>query len=228
MRSTSLVVAGALLVFLGAAAAEDRAVKGWGKVADPTGECKVQVDDGKLTVRVPAGTYDLNPKLGGMKAPRVLQEVSGDFTVQVKVTADFDPGDKAAQEGTSSFHGAGLIVWQDEKNYLRVERNAWWVAQVMRTACFPPLMEYFKDGEYQETNPQATIEDFFQGRSTWFRVARQKDTVTVSVSHDGKEWMVAKEIPVAFGPKVQVGVAVINTAAKAFPVEFSDLKVTGK
>src|SRR5262245_21462329 len=121
-------------------------VPGWGTATDPVGDCTFKADAGKLTVTVPAGTHDLNQALGGMKAPRVLRDVQGDFTVQVKVTGEFNPGDKPAAANTTAFNGAGLLVWQDEKNYLRLERNAFWVAQTGQNACLPPLIEYYRDG----------------------------------------------------------------------------------
>src|SRR5690348_11002745 len=109
--ATSLIVGGVI-----AQEKESQTIAGWGAVTDPDGDCTVKSEKGKLTVTVPEGTHDLNPRLGGMAAPRVLREVEGDFTVQVKVTGDFTPGDKAAADSTSSFNGAGLLVWQDAKN----------------------------------------------------------------------------------------------------------------
>jgi hypothetical protein len=146
--------------------------------------------------------------------------VEGDFTAQVKVTGEFKPGEKAAAENTRPFNSAGLLLWQDEKNYIRLERNRWWVAEAGQYACYPPLIEQYKDGEYQGTNPQATPDEFFKGNSTWLRIERQGKKVTASLSHDGKEWTEAKEITVELPKKVQIGVAVVNTAANVLTVEF--------
>src|SRR5262249_18473845 len=113
-------------------------VKGWGIVTDPAGDCTVKEEKRKLTIEVPGGTHDLNQAIGGMKAPRVLQDVAGDFTAQVKLTAEFEPGEKAADEKAVPFNSAGLLLWQDEKNYLRLERNIWWVSSEGKHACYPP------------------------------------------------------------------------------------------
>jgi regulation of enolase protein 1 (concanavalin A-like superfamily) len=225
-----LAVLAAGLLAAGAAADDKKpqTIPDWGTVTDPEGDCTIKADGQKLRITIPEGTHDLNQKIGGMKAPRVLQEVAGDFTVQVKVTGDFNPGDKAAAENASPFVSGGLLVWQDEKNYLRVERNAWWIAAAGKTGCFPPLVEYYRDGEYQETNPDGTLDDFFKGRSTWLRIERRGEKATVSYSHDGKEWTVVKEITTGFPDKVQVGVAAINTAAKPLTVEFEEFKLTKK
>ncbi|HEV3258345.1 MAG TPA: DUF1349 domain-containing protein [Gemmataceae bacterium] len=225
-----LALSVAVCFIAGAAVVRDekpRTLKGWGKVTDPDGDCTVKAGKGKITLTVPGGTHDLNAATG-MNGPRVLKEVEGDFTAQVKVTGDFDPGDKAANPRTSPFNGAGLLVWQDEKNYIRLERNRWWVADQGKYACYPPLVEYFQDGEYKGTDPDATTDDFFKGRSTWLKIERQGDKVIASYSHDGKKWAVAKEIEAALPKKVQVGVAAVNTSTQPFTVEFAESKVATK
>ena len=50
--------------------------------------------------------------------------------------------------------------------------------------------------------------------------------MTAFYSHDGQEWTEAKEIVVEFRPKIQVGVAAVNTSKKPFTVEFEELRVT--
>src|SRR5437773_544626 len=110
----------AACLLAGCLAAEDRkpqTIEGWGAVTDPAGDCTVKHDKQKLTVKVLGGTHDLNQDIGGMKAPRVLQAVEGDFTAQVKVTGEFEPGEKSAARNTRPFNSAGLLLWHDEKNY---------------------------------------------------------------------------------------------------------------
>jgi regulation of enolase protein 1 (concanavalin A-like superfamily) len=211
-----------------AVAGEDekpRSIKGWGEVIDTAGQCTVKGDEHRLTIEVPGGTHDLNPTLGGMRAPRVLKEVEGDFVIQVKVTGDFKPGEESASPDTSSFNGAGLLIWQDSKNFIRFERNAWWVRDAGAYACYPPLFEYHKDGQFQNTNPDGTRDDFFKGRSTWLKLERRADKLSASYSHDGKEWTEVKQIDVELPRKVQVGVAAVNTSAKPLAVEFEELSV---
>jgi hypothetical protein len=161
-------------VIAGGVAAEEKTpqtIKGWGTVIDPAGDCTVKHEEGKLTVTVPGGAHDLNQALGGMKAPRILQEVEGDFIAQVKITGEFKPGEKAAADGTSPFNGAGLLLWQDDKNYVCLERNAWWVGEG-KYACQPPLVEQYRDGELRAKMP-GTQDEFFKGKSTWLRFERR-------------------------------------------------------
>jgi len=73
-----------------------------------------------------------------------------------------------------------------------------------------------------------TLDEFFQGRSTWLRLERRGQKVTASYSHDGKDWTAAKEITVELPKKIQIGVSAVNTSTKPFKAEFEDLKLTVK
>jgi regulation of enolase protein 1 (concanavalin A-like superfamily) len=224
----ALLSACVLAAGLAAQEKKTRTIEGWGTVSDPADDCTLKHTKQKLTVTVPGGTHDLNQAIGGMKAPRVLREVDGDFTAQVKVTGEFMPGEKAGAENTRPFNSGGLLLWQDSKNYIRLERNTWWVNEVGKHACFPPLIEHYKDGDYQNTNPEGTLDEFFKGKSTWLRLERKGDKVTASYSHDGKEWTEAKVMTADLPKKLQIGVAVVNTSAKDCTVEFEDLRIVTK
>ena len=135
-RSILLAVVVCLIIIVGYLTAQrPKTVRGWGTLIDLDNDCAVREEAGKLMITIPGGTHDLNMELGGMNAPRVLREVDGDFTVQVKVSGGFDPGNEAAKSGTAPFNSAGLLLWQDEKNYLRLERNGWWSASG-QLACY--------------------------------------------------------------------------------------------
>lgn len=204
--------------------AKPREVRGWGPLIDPVGDCVMAEDGEKLTLTVPAGNRNLSTAIN-TSAPRLLREVEGDFTAVVKVTGEFDPGTRGVE--ATPFNGAGLLVWADERNFVRVERNSYWLAGRQRFFCYPPLVEYFKGGAGQNTNPDPTeAANFFTGWSTHLRVDRRGDRLTASYSHDGTGWTGVKEFSVEMPPKVFVGVAAVNTAAQPFNVQFEGLSVT--
>ena len=226
-RLLLLAVVVCLILIVGyLTAPRPKSVHGWGTLVDHDNDCNVKEKGGTLTLTIPGGTHDLNMNLGGMNAPRVLREVEGDFTVQVKVSGEFDPGDEAAKPNTAPFNSAGLLLWQDEKNYLRLERNGWWSIDDKATACYAPLIEYYIDGQNRGGKPKVESEDFFQSPSTWLKLERRRDKATAFYSHDGQEWTEAKEIVVEFPPKIQVGVAAVNTSKQPFTVEFEEFQVT--
>jgi hypothetical protein len=219
----AILIVGLVGTVLAADDEKPRSIKGWGKVIDTAGDCSVKGDENRLTIEVPGGTHDLGPFPRGLHAPRVLKEVEGDFSVQVKVTGDFRPGEELAPPAPSPFNGAGLLIWQDSKNFIRLERNAWWPPDGGGYACYPPLFEYYWKGQFQYTNPNVTRASFFKGRSTWLKLERRGGKVSASYSHDGKEWTEVKQIDVDLPRKVQVGVAAVNTSTKPFVVRFQEL-----
>ncbi len=198
-------------------------LKGWGDVTDPDGDCTIQLKKNKLLITVPGTLHDLNPRNNKINAPLVLREVEGDFSVQVKVSGDFQPGEKSTAPNSPPFNGAGLLLWQDDKNYLRLERNVWFASDSKYT-CHPPLFEQCQNGGYTNHNPATTTEPFFK-RSIYLRFERRDDKITAAFSHDGKIWSTVKEITTPYSAKVKVGVDAINTSTKPFSVEFAEYKL---
>lgn len=198
---------------------QNKTLTGWDTIADPDNDCQIKTT---VSITVPDTNHDLNPRRG-MNAPRLLNKAKGDFAVQVKVTSDFHPGDTSTGPGRP-FNGAGLLIWQNEDNFLRLERNAYWVLESLY--CYPPLIEYWRDGKYSGFNSGATrADEFFNGRSTWLKLRRLGKRMTASFSHDGDEWTVAKEFTVDFPDEVSVGIAALNTSNAAFCVEFEAFEI---
>ena len=225
-RLLLLAAAVCLIVVVGYLTAQKtKTIHGWGTLIDPESDCTTKEEAGKLTITVPGGTHDLNMALGGMKAPRIVREVDGDFTAQVKVSGEFQPGDQPADPKTAALNAAGLLLWQDEKNYLRLERNGWWSTEDKTTACYAPLIEYYLGGDYQGTRPKVDSAEFFKGRSTWLKLERRGDKVTAFYSHDGQDWTMAEEIMVEFPRRILAGVDAVNTSKNPFTVEFEEFRV---
>jgi hypothetical protein len=135
------------------------------------------------------------------------------------------PGEKSTNNVGVPFTGAGLLVWQDDKNYLRLERNRFWT-EPNKSACFPPLLEYFEDGEYQNTDPEVTQEPFFKEAWTYLRLERRGDNIKANYSDNGKDWTEVKKITTKFAAKISVGVAAINTSDNSFTAEYEEFKIT--
>jgi regulation of enolase protein 1 (concanavalin A-like superfamily) len=201
---------------------DNELLKGWGEVTDADGDCQVKRNQDKVTIAIPGRLHDLS---GTRKnAPRVLQEVEGDFTIQVKVTGDFDPGRTPAVGAAVAFHGAGLLIWESESNYVRLERNLWYTP-AGQAVQFPPLLEYWQNNR-AAFNLRATPNPFFQGRSTHLKLERHGQQIQAFVGHDGATWLAVTPIATTLARKVKVGIAAVNTSHKAFTVEFEGVRVT--
>lgn len=199
---------------------------GFGKIIDPDGDCSFKVRNGHITLTIPGGIHDISSYNKKLNAPRILQDVEGDFTVTVKVSGDFEPGDAVRGSGTAPFNGAGLLVWDGERNYLRLERDVW-VTSDGKLQSYAPLFEYWRNGK-NRTARAGSSRPFYEGRATFLRIIRTGDEVQVAVSHDGIKWINVDSVAVQFPKTVKVGVAAINTSNKPFTVEFSDFKLTNK
>lgn len=193
-------------------------------VVDPDGDCDVLLRTERLTIIVPPTNHNLHP-VRGMNAPRVLKQVSGDFTVQVKVSGKFEPGTISTkpQGQGRPFNGAGILIWDNDENYLRIERNAYWVGDSLYR--YPPLIEYWRDGEDSGVNNAPTPDPYFTGGSTWLKARRHGDEITVSISHDGEKWTEVKTFAVDMSDELSAGVAAVNSSNEPFTVSFSEIKI---
>jgi hypothetical protein len=99
-------------------------IKGWGEVIDPDGDCRVSLEGKKLTVAIPATKHDLSVEVGDVNSPRVLSNIEGDFVAQVKVGGDVGHTGKRLSKEYLAYHGGGLLLWQDGRTYVRLERAA--------------------------------------------------------------------------------------------------------
>ena len=114
-----------LILALGpsAEATEYGTINGWGKLIDPDADCVFLVNSDGISIQVSDSPHDLSAELDRVNAPRVLQPVKGDFSIEIEVGGSFAPRDATIASRTA-FNGAGILLWQDEKNYIRLERAA--------------------------------------------------------------------------------------------------------
>ncbi len=116
----------AMFLLTGVALADDvKKIKDWGEVVDPDKDCTIEEKAGLLIIKVPGKHHDLTytDAYTKLNAPRILQPVAGDFTVTVKVAFPL-PKDAKSSGGAHAFASSGLLLWQDDKNYIRLDRAA--------------------------------------------------------------------------------------------------------
>jgi regulation of enolase protein 1 (concanavalin A-like superfamily) len=197
-------------------------IRGWGTVIDPARDCKVIEKEGTLATTVPGTHHNLNqtPAFDNLLAPRVLQDVDGDFTLHVKVDPFERPEPGTSTNGRNSFVGAGLLVWQDGKNFIRFLRAA-----NGESGRLFAQVEFYQEGMFAGGD-LSDLDD----KSTHLRLSRNGNTFTFAVSEDGKQWTeLQTEVKnVALPKNVKVGVAAINSTAREFAPRFEALALTAK
>jgi regulation of enolase protein 1 (concanavalin A-like superfamily) len=198
-------------------------ILGWGEVTDPAGDCRVTEHNGKVTIVVPGTHHNLNPtpKYNNVLAPRILQEVAGDFTAQVKVHAF--PRPKARTSSTTqkiSYVGAGLLVWQDDRNFIRVLR----AGKGEGDSVFVHS-EAYRDGKYVPFS-QALRYTGMEDKSTYVRLVRRGRIFTTWRSFDGSQWEeLQSHASDTLPTKLQVGVAALNSTIREFAPQFESLEI---
>lgn len=192
---------------------KSQTINGWGTVVDPDGDCKFEEKDGTVTITVPGTYHDLtylNPE-GKLNGPRIVREVEGDFTIQVKVLRFIRPEGNSTNEHT--FVSAGLLIWNDGKEFFRLER-----ASVGTPFAFAAGILDGKNtiGQFHELPDD----------DTFFRVERKGKQLTLSFhAAEEAEWKELFRDTFELPAKLQAGVHSVNTIDKEFKAGFRELEL---
>jgi regulation of enolase protein 1 (concanavalin A-like superfamily) len=194
---------------------------GWDKPVDPDGDCQFRRDKDALTIVVPGRHHDLVAESDVMNAPRLLRDVEGEFTAQVRVDGYFRPTIQSTFNKAVPFIGAGLVVMDGDKTYARLER-----AGMYRNDQFGQgvLWELRVDGKPAGSKwPNfAPAED----KPLYLRLQRKGDRLQASVSADGDKWTDAEPLDVKLPAKVKVGIAAVSTSEVRFKPRFDEFRLT--
>lgn len=195
-----------------------RSIEGWGRVYDPQEDCRLAVAEDRLSIVVPGTLHDLSVEQGQVEAPRVLQGMEGDFVARVTVAGALRPGGDRTARYAHPYHGAGLLLWSDGHNYVRMERAA-----IRRGSQLISYINFEQRRQGRMLSSEATaIPDAPQ----ILRLERQGQRLFASFSPDGERWTPLPEMAIDFAPGVRVGVAAVNTATLPLTAEFESLEVT--
>ncbi|MFA8019855.1 hypothetical protein [Bremerella cremea] len=187
-------------------------VPGWGIHVDPVGNCPVDFLEKGISITVPGGMHDMNPKLGSTHAPRIWNEVNGDFLYEVQVKDFARPKPKSGVEGAKSYIAAGILVWQDEENLFRWTRSANGDSGALFLAC-----EQYEGGELVGGGAYP-LED----KPIWLRVERRGDRIAVSASYDNQAWKKVLDRRIGLTKDVKVGVIGLSVTTADAKFEFAD------
>jgi hypothetical protein len=197
-----------------------RRVPGWGELVDPARDCKVTHDPGRdrVTIAVPGTPHLLSAEVPGlpMQGPRVVRDVYGDFVAVVKVGGRLQPGTTKTSQ-YDPYHGAGLIVWKDDRTYLRLERAVGFIGGRDR-----PYLNYeLRVGGTLAASIGVPVED----RPAFLKLERKGGEVRAWHGLDGKKWAELPEIASSITGRVEVGVDAINSAKRPLMAELESFRL---
>lgn len=207
---------------------QGKTISGWGEFIDPARDCKVREEKGRVTITVPGTHHNLNPipEYDNVLGPRLLQAAEGNFDLEVQVAAFPQPKAKTSVGvDKNSYIAAGLLVWVDDKTFVRCLR----AALGERGDVFVHV-EAFREGKrhsgrYFVTQKTRVIPD----QAAYLRVERRGNELTAQQSLDGKKWFLHARFTFPDLPKsLRAGVGAVNSTNVEFAPEFKELKVTAR
>ena len=194
----------------------------WGTFVDPLGQCGIEESDGRLEMSVPAGAYDLSIELGQVTAPRLMRPVDGDHEVQVTVDELPDPGPGPPGQPRRPFHGAGLLLWKDERTYVRLEAAV--IRAVDDSVVRYWLFEVRSDGKV--VGGLAPNARRLEAGPTDLRFTRRGSELVAHVRQGDGNWQEAGRASLQMAAPLSLGIAAVNRARSPLRARFSRFELT--
>ena len=200
-----------------------------GMLVDPSRDCRLDKDEKTFKVRIdiPGKLHTISPEIAVRKntpihnAPMTLADVDGDFLAQVSVTGDMNPGDKPPSDRVVrnlkfTFQSAGLVLYQDKNNFMRLERAASIFTDRM-TPVHRLLVEVVRDGQ-QAIKP--IYLDIPEGDTKLLIIRRKGRVRCLFVPSGNNSVHTFREFALNFPSKVKVGLVASNISAQTFSATF--------
>ena len=192
-----------------------------GELVDPSKNCKLTRTDSSLAIDVPGGVHLFSPELDMKNSPMVTTGIEGDFAAIVKVDGVMAPGTEPAKIKNKvlpyTFQGAGLILWQDKNNYLRLERVVQTTKRSKITLTTEVLVEICKGGK-----PSGRVVMNLPEGPVFLLLGREQGGIKCLFGMDGKRWIALKTLAVTFPDKVDIGLSASNASKETLGARFEN------
>lgn len=181
---------------------------GWHWI-DPDGAqnpTRHEMKEAKFSITIPT-TKDLYGE--NRTAPRLLKAVKGDFQIEARVR--FDP--------TEDYQGAGLLIYVDGMNYLRLERSY----GGLREGGSGIRLDSRKRDQYESLTTPGEVPT--TAKDVELKIVRRGNVFTAFWRADeNAEWREVEEFTSDFPETVQAGIIGCNTATE-IDAEFSRIRL---
>lgn len=202
--------------------AAERRIPDWGLMTESAARSTVLIGGDTLTITAPDIYVDNYPP-GEVNAPRVLEEVSGDFTAEVDIThldeAAADSVHKSLGDFQTAYHAGTLLLRSDDSTFVRLERVS---TNTTGQAAYSCSLQIWKDKNLQFNRSRA-----IENKPIRLRLKRTGKKLTASFSRDeGETWTEFPEQPLeGFSEQVNVGVSLTSNTEKGCKVQFKGFKL---
>lgn len=161
------------------------------KWVDPFGDCAWTVAENSVVIRA-ANRREL--WVNNLSAPRLLWSVVGDFAMQVVC--------QAAEANRPAL--GGLLLWQDQENYLRLTWGEYGAASITLVGCIGNEDQILGRGRLAHTG------------QVYLRLERVGTQVRALCRADGQGWFCVGEVTFSAADRLAVGVHAIGKIDRTF------------
>lgn len=189
----------------------------WGDLVDPDGDCTVQLEESGVRFELPGKLHDLNGAIGKTNAPRLVQDVEGDFVAQVKISGELQPSAPSTRTSALPYNGAGFAVWLDADHFVRAERGA-----VLRNKKIQGL---FLFENFEQARVIARHNGFLEQGDVYLKIERHGAKLLALYSTDGKAWTETEPMEIPWPPRLKLGLCAISSSFSPMSVRFDEFSV---
>ena len=188
----------------------------WGTAIDPDGDCKIDDKGNVLEISIPNTHHDLNADNNKLNSPRVMREVTGDFSITVKIAGAFKPSTKSTNPKAVPYIGAGIVIWQDSDNYIFLGRAA-----INRNGKIGEFAAF----EEREWGTRGALNNRgIDPGGVYLRVERRNNRILGYTSKDGKTWARLDPMETSYPSTLKVGLYAINGCTDPVSMRFEDFQ----
>jgi serine/threonine protein kinase len=149
---------------------------------------------------------DLNPN-NNTNAPRLLQSVSGNFSVETQIDFEQQP---------ASFQGAAILMWINQGQFLRLEISAW------NDKYYGVNFEYYNMTDSKNSYQNLDAKLLVTPPTLKLRLQRNGDVFSGEWQQGAGDWNpISKSYTITSSP-VQVGLVLMNSAIMHLPMRSAE------
>jgi regulation of enolase protein 1 (concanavalin A-like superfamily) len=193
----------------------------WGQWVDPDKDCTSIVDGENLTIFVAGPNHDFCVDQNRLNAPRVTQKMDGDFIVDVLVNGEFQPLKPGVSDRTP-YHGAGLFLASDDRNYIRMERAEFVRGDGKRFSYLN--LEGWKKGQRFSLGITGMIL-LQEDEPTHLRIERHGKDFAFAFKHEKQPWTYVPTLNLDWADECIVGLIACNASNTSFEPRFSEYRL---
>jgi hypothetical protein len=196
--------------------------KTWGKYINPIGVGRLQpIDTNSLKITTSAHEADYTANFLDRFSPRLMREVTGDFTAEVTILPEFAASPSWTGDANKIFQAAGLVLEAGQTSHLRIERTMQGPDQAQH------IRERISRASKETNYDTKENSSFVPSKPISFRISRHGTEVFAAWKQEDGPWHESRAHRcVQWWQTVKIGIYVSNYCVKPFSALFKDYRIT--